>query len=68
MRTMKRLKVLAIAAATGRVGYVFLIGGKLRDWGLSRMASKSPARAAAQTQTFVKVTTISLVTMLLLTR
>jgi ribosomal protein L17 len=50
---MKQLKILAIAAATGRIGYVFLIGGKLRDWGLSRKASKSPALAAAQTQTWI---------------
>jgi hypothetical protein len=51
---MKRLKVLAIAAATGRIGYVFLIGGKLRDWGLSRKASKSPALAAEQTKLWIE--------------
>ena len=51
---MKRLKVLAIAAATGRIGYVFFISGKLRDWGLSRKASKSPALAAAQTKMWIE--------------
>ena len=51
---MKRLKVLAIAAATGRIGYVFLIGGKLCDWGLSRKASKRPALAAAQTKLWIE--------------
>jgi hypothetical protein len=51
---MKRLKVLAIAAATGRIGYVFFISGKLRDWGLSRKASRSPALAAAQTKSWIK--------------
>ena len=51
---MKRLKVLAIAAATGRIGYVFLIGGKLRDWGLSKKASKSPANAAEQTRLWIE--------------
>lgn len=50
---MKRLKVLAIAAATGRVGYVFLIGGKLRDWGLSKKASKNAALAAGQTRIWI---------------
>jgi hypothetical protein len=51
---MKRLKVLAIAAATGRIGYVFLIGRKLRDWGLSRKASKSAALAADQTKLWIE--------------
>ncbi len=50
---MKRLKVLAIAAATGRIGYVFLVGGRLLDWGLSRKASKSPELAAAHTQKLI---------------
>lgn len=39
---------MAIAAATGRVGYVYLVDGKLRDWGISRAASASPRRASAQ--------------------
>lgn len=50
---MARLKVLAIAVATGRVGYVYLIGNKLRDWGMSRKASRSTAEAAAQAQTWI---------------
>jgi hypothetical protein len=50
---MKRLKVLAIAVATGRIGYVYVIGDKLRDWGLSRRASKSPALAAAQAKKWI---------------
>jgi len=53
-RMAKRLKVLAIAAGTGRIGYVFLIGGKLRDWRLSKKASKRPALAAAQTQAWME--------------
>ena len=36
-----KFRVLAFAAGTGRVGYVFLIGGKLRDWRLSNKASKN---------------------------
>lgn len=50
---MKQLKVLAIAVATGRIGYVFLKGKQLRDWGLSRKASKSPELAAKQAQTWI---------------
>lgn len=49
-----RLRVLAIAAATGRIGYVYLIGGKLRDWSLSRKASKSPKLAAEQAVVWIK--------------
>ena len=50
---MRRLKILAIAVATGRIGYVYLIGDTLKDWGLSRKASKSPALAARQTEKWI---------------
>ena len=50
---MKRLRVLAIAAATGRIGYVLLIGERLLDWGLSRKASKSPELAARHAQKLI---------------
>lgn len=46
---MKVQKVLAIAAGTGRVGYVFLVGKRLRYWHLSYAASYSPANAASYT-------------------
>jgi hypothetical protein len=49
-----RLRVLAIAAATGRIGMVFLIGGELMDWRLSRNASRSPALAASQTAAWIE--------------
>jgi len=49
----ERLKVLAIAVATGRIGYVFMIGGELRDWGLSRKASNSPNLAAKQAKSWI---------------
>lgn len=39
-------RILAIAAGTGRVGCVFLIGGRLIDWWTSDKASRSPADAA----------------------
>jgi len=42
---MARLKVLAIAVATGRVGYVFFDGKTLIDWKMSTIASKSTKEA-----------------------
>ena len=51
---MKRLKVLAIAVATGRIGYVYFIGDKLRDWGLSRKASANSTLAAAQADRWIR--------------
>ena len=45
---MARLRVLAIAAATGRIGYVFFIGDTLKQWALSVKASTSPELAAKQ--------------------
>lgn len=37
----ERKRVLAIAVASGKVAYVFLIDGKLKDWHCSRAASLS---------------------------
>ncbi|MEO9514530.1 MAG: hypothetical protein ABJH45_18795 [Paracoccaceae bacterium] len=37
---MAALKVLSIAVATGRVGYVFLDGNKLIDWAITTRVSK----------------------------
>ena len=51
---MAATRVLAIAVATGRVGYVFLAGRRLRDWGLSRKASSSPELAAAQARRWIE--------------
>ncbi len=36
---------MAIAAATGRIGYVMLADDKLVDWGISQAASRSPEQA-----------------------
>ena len=44
---------MAIAVATGRIGYVYLISDRLRDWGLSRKASINPTLAAAQTEKWI---------------
>lgn len=50
---MAVLRILAIAAASGRVGYVYLVGGKLKDWRISGVAARSPSRAAEQTQKWI---------------
>jgi len=38
---MAALSVLAIAVASGKVGYVFLHSGRLQDWGITVKAAKS---------------------------
>lgn len=49
-------RVLAIAAATGRVAYVFFIGNELKDHGLSKKASLSPEDAAGVAQGWINDT------------
>ena len=39
-----RKRLLAVAVASGKVAYVFLIDGKLKDWHCSRAASLSPPK------------------------
>ena len=39
--TTERKRVLAVAVASGKVAYVFLIDGRLKDWHCSRTASLS---------------------------
>lgn len=43
---MAALRLLAIAAASGRIAYVYLIGNRLMDWKVSDRASDSEAEAA----------------------
>ena len=50
---MKQLKILAMAVATGRIGYVYLLGNKLKDWGLSRKASKNAMLAGTQAHIWI---------------
>lgn len=46
---MTSRRVLAVAAATGRVAYVYFIDGKPALWGISEKAANSPLLAAHQT-------------------
>ena len=43
---MTPFRVLSVAAATGRVGYVYFEGGQPVDWALSHKASRSSKDAA----------------------
>jgi hypothetical protein len=55
MRTMSaKPRVLAIAAATGRIGYVFFVGGELRDWKLSKKAAKNSELARAYADSWIE--------------
>ena len=46
-------RVLAIAAASGRVGHVFFSGGRLRHWSISRKASRNGVAAVEIVQTWI---------------
>lgn len=46
-------RVLAFAAATGRVGSVFMIGDRLVDWHISNKAAESNVEAAGHAQTLI---------------
>ncbi|WP_299548685.1 hypothetical protein [uncultured Tateyamaria sp.] len=50
---MARLKVLALAVATGRIGYAFFDGKELKDWGGSAKASQSRKRAIKQAERWI---------------
>lgn len=50
---MRAPRILAFAAATGRVGSVFLIGDRLVDWHISNKAAESGVEAAGHAQTLI---------------
>lgn len=47
-------RVLSVAVATGRIGCVFLVEGKLFDWRLSKKAANSVELAERQTSVWIK--------------
>lgn len=53
IQTMTSLRVLGFAAAYRRVGYTFLVEGRLMDWRVSEKAARSPVEVAAFAQTWV---------------
>lgn len=50
---MAALKVLSIAVASGRAGYVFLDGTQLLDWGITVKAVKEPTELIAFVQELI---------------
>jgi hypothetical protein len=44
---MEPNRLLALAAASGRIGIVFFVGPRLIDWRISNFAARSPRSAAA---------------------
>ena len=54
---MTPFRVLSVAAATGRVGYIYFEGGPPVDWALSQKASRSPQDAAAMARRWIAMLT-----------
>ncbi|MEJ8562323.1 hypothetical protein QTO30_14555 [Yoonia sp. GPGPB17] len=50
---MAALSVLAIAVASGKVGYVYLSGGKLQDWGIALKATRSTSDLVGYVQELI---------------
>jgi hypothetical protein len=44
LMTTERRRVLSVAVASGKIAYVFLIDGHIKDWRCSREASLSPPK------------------------
>jgi len=50
---MAALSVLAIAVASGKVGYVYLSGGRLQDWGIALKATRSSGDLVGHVQELI---------------
>lgn len=51
---MAAYKILAIAAASGRLGYALLEDNRLIDWGISQVAARSTSEAASSTAYWIE--------------
>ena len=51
--TTERRRVLSVAVASGKIAYVLLIDGQLKDWRCSRDASLSPPKGRSLLRTAV---------------
>jgi hypothetical protein len=51
---MAALRILSIAAATGRIAYVYLIGDRLMDWRISDKASHSVSEARKASERWIE--------------
>lgn len=52
---MAALRMLSIAAATGRIAYVYLIGDRLMDWRISDKASTSIQEAETAAKRWIEI-------------
>lgn len=52
---MAEFRVMGIAAAYGRIGYVVLADDQLIDWGVSKAASRSPEKALAKATEWIEL-------------
>lgn len=50
----REFRVLSIAVATGRMACVLMVGGKLKDWRLSKKAARSSELAERQAQCWIR--------------
>lgn len=48
------LRILALAARSGRIAMVFLVSGELKDWETSRKGAKTPSSAAGVTERWLQ--------------
>lgn len=51
---MQQPNTLSIAVASGRIGYVYLSDGEVRDWGVSNVAAKSTETAKSKTDFLIE--------------
>ena len=50
---MATLSILAVAVASGKVGYVFLQGGRLQDWGITVKAASNSSELVGFVQRLI---------------
>jgi len=51
---MTKPNTLSIAVASGRIGYVYLTDGEVRDWGVSNTAARSSEAAHKKTKFLIE--------------
>lgn len=58
---MNQPNTLSIAVASGRIGYLYLTDGEVRDWGISTVAAKSTGAAKSKTDFLIETYRPSLI-------
>ena len=51
---IKEYKVLSIAVASGKTGFVFMVDGVLMDWGMSHAAAATPGNAKSKAYVWIR--------------